>query len=81
MSVEAETLVPTMLDSESIAAEKGAPRPAPVVANERAAAVDILRGFALLGILAMNIVGFAWPEAAYDNPTRGGGFGGLDRVI
>jgi uncharacterized membrane protein YeiB len=26
----------------------------------------------------MNIVAFAWPEEAYDNPTRGGGFSGLD---
>jgi uncharacterized membrane protein YeiB len=81
MSVEAETLIPTMLDSEPIAAEEAAPRPEPVAANERVAAVDVLRGFALLGILAMNIVAFAWPEEAYDNPTRGGGVSGLDRVI
>ena len=45
MSVEAETLVPTMLDSEPIAADHGAPRPEPVAANERVAAVDVLRGF------------------------------------
>ena len=81
MSVEVETLVPTMLDSEPIAPLKAAPRPEPVAANERVEAVDVLRGFALLGILAMNIVAFAWPEAAYENPTRGGGFTGLDRVI
>ncbi len=81
MSVEGETLVPTMLDSELIPAETAAPRPEPVAANERVAAVDVLRGFALLGILAMNIVGFAWPMQAYGNPTLGGGFGGLDRVI
>jgi uncharacterized protein len=81
MSVDAETLVPTMLDSEPIVAEKPAPRPEPVAANERVTAVDVLRGFALLGILTMNIVAFAWPEAAYDNPTRGGGFSGLDRVV
>lgn len=81
MSVEGETLVPTMLDSEPIVDEPSAPRPEPVAANERVAAVDVLRGFALLGILAMNIVGFAWPDEAYGNPTRGGGFGGLDRVI
>jgi uncharacterized protein len=81
MSVETETLVPTMLDSELIAAEKAVSRPEPVAASERVAAVDVLRGFALLGILAMNIVAFSWPESAYDNPTRGGGFSGLDRGI
>ena len=81
MSVEAETLVPTLFDSDPITAEEAAPRPEPVTANERVAAVDVLRGFALLGILAMNIVAFAWPEEAYDNPTRGGGFNGLDRVV
>ena len=81
MSVDAETLAPTMLDSEPIAADKAVPKAEPVTASERVAAVDVLRGFALLGILAMNIVGFAWPGEAYDNPTRGGGFGGFDRFI
>jgi uncharacterized protein len=57
------------------------PRVEPVSATERFFAVDALRGFALLGILAMNIVGFAWPMAAYGNPFRGGGFEGLDRAI
>jgi len=81
MSVEAETLVPTMFDSEPIAEEIAAPGPEPVAANERVAAVDALRGLALLGILAMNIVAFAWPQAAYSNPTMGGGFSGTDRII
>ena len=81
MSQEAETLVPTMLDSEPIAVEKPVPRLQPVAANERVGAVDMLRGFALLGILAMNIVWFGWPPAAYENPTRGGGFEGTDRII
>ena len=43
--------------------------------------MDVLRGFALLGILAMNIVAFGWPMAAYGNPFRGGGFDGLDRGV
>jgi uncharacterized protein len=34
---------------------------APVVAKERIVWLDLLRGFALLGILLINIVGFAWP--------------------
>ncbi len=81
-------LEPTMLDTEpaaregSAAAVAGDAAPvAPVSEAERLFAVDALRGFALLGILAMNIVGFAWPWPAYDNPLRGGGFEGLDRVI
>ena len=53
----------------------------PVSASQRYFSVDVLRGFALLGILAMNIVGFGWPGAAYGNPLRGGGFDGLDRVV
>lgn len=50
----------------------------PVTGGERIAAVDTLRGFALLGILAMNIYAFAMPFAAYGNPLAGGGTGPLD---
>jgi uncharacterized protein len=57
------------------------PRVEPVAAAERCVAVDVLRGFALLGILAMNIVGFGWPEVAYGDPFRGGGFEGLNRGV
>ena len=53
----------------------------PVSAGERFFAVDVLRGFALLGILAMNIMAFGWPEAAYEDPFRGGGFEGADRGV
>ncbi len=66
-------------ESESDAREKT--RVEPVAARERFFAVDVLRGFALLGILAMNIVGFGWPMTAYVDPFRGGGFDGLDRGI
>jgi uncharacterized protein len=57
------------------------PRALPVAASERLFAVDALRGFALLGILAMNIVHFAWPGVVYGNPLRGGGFEGSDRAL
>jgi uncharacterized protein len=29
----------------------------------------------------MNIVGFAWPDPAYNNPLRGAGFQGTDRAV
>ncbi len=89
-------LEPTMLDTEPGSAEATTPEPdgvydaeldavkpsaEPVKAAERFFAVDALRGFALLGILAMNIVDFGWPGVAYSNPLRGGGFEGSDRVI
>ena len=57
------------------------PEALPVSSAERYFAVDVLRGFALLGILAMNIVSFGWPWPAYSNPMRGGGFSGIDRGI
>ena len=41
----------------------------PTEATERLLVLDLLRGFALLGILLMNIVHFSWPEGAYSNPT------------
>lgn len=40
---------------------------------KRIVAIDTLRGFALLGILLMNIMSFAMPAVAYYNPTVYGG--------
>ena len=88
-------LEPTMLDTEPLARPpvdmraldeplsetKPGPEALPVSSAERYFTVDVLRGFALLGILAMNIVSFGWPWPAYGDPTRGGGFQGLDRAI
>jgi uncharacterized protein len=48
----------------------------PVTAGDRIGAVDVLRGFALLGILLMNILAFALPQAAYFNPRVAGGYTG-----
>lgn len=66
---------------ETAAEDPTPPQAAPVAPRERFFAVDVLRGCALLGILAMNIVDFGWPGIAYQNPVAGGGFQGTDRVV
>jgi uncharacterized protein len=48
------------------------------VTGERIATLDIVRGVAIMGILAMNIVAFAMPDAAYLNPTAYGTKGPAD---
>lgn len=52
--------------------------PAPVEASERVEALDTVRGFALLGILLMNICSFGMPAAAESNPTVWGGAEGAN---
>src|SRR5688572_7366752 len=52
----------------------------PIAEVERIESLDLLRGFALLGILAMNIRSFATPFAAYMNPTLMFDFSGLNRL-
>lgn len=54
--------------------------PRPVAGKERLTSVDTLRGFAVLGILVMNIYAYGLPHMAYSNPTVIGGFTGLDRI-
>jgi uncharacterized protein len=44
----------------------------------RIVAVDALRGAAVLGILLMNVVSFAYPFVVYDIPTVAGGATGAD---
>ena len=55
--------------------------PAPVTAAERITAIDTVRGFALLGILLMNIVAMGMYGAAYDNPTVAGGATGANLAV
>jgi uncharacterized protein len=63
-------------------AEKGAPsQAAPVEATARLDSVDVLRGVALLGILAMNIALFGWPYKVYHTPTAAPGYGWGDLAI
>lgn len=40
--------------------------------------IDALRGIAVIGILAMNIISFAMPEIAYSNPKYFGGYDGIN---
>ncbi len=40
--------------------------------------MDIARGFAVMGIVLMNIIAFSMPEAAYINPAAWGGTGAAD---
>jgi uncharacterized protein len=54
---------------------------APVTAAERISALDTLRGFALLGILLMNIVVMGLYFGAYDNPTVAGGATGPNLAV
>src|SRR5262245_39748825 len=72
------TLAPsTPAKVEDIVAE-ATPTFAPVSAEERIASVDVMRGVAVLGILFMNIIGFAFHSAAYADPTIAGGATGIN---
>jgi uncharacterized protein len=65
-------------DSESTAL----PAPAgPVRESERIAAIDVLRGFAILGILVVNIQSFSMPDAVIFNPTAYGDLSGMNRWV
>ena len=54
--------------------------PAPVSARDRIETLDVLRGFALLGILAMNIRAMAAPFGAYTYPYAFFDFTGPSRA-
>lgn len=52
-----------------------------VPSSPRYLELDALRGFAVMGILLMNIVGFAMPEMAYVSPAVYGGTHLADTII
>ncbi|TVS14835.1 MAG: DUF418 domain-containing protein [Planctomycetaceae bacterium] len=53
-------------------------RAAPVSSAQRIEALDVLRGFAVLGILVVNIQAFALPSMAYMNPHAYGDLTGVN---
>ncbi len=55
--------------------------PSPTKKAQRITAIDTLRGFALLGILVMNIMSFSMPDAAYSNPNVYGGNDLLNHLV
>jgi len=63
------------------AAERGREFSGPVAETERIVPMDVLRGFALLGILVMNIQLFAMVEAAHNNPTAYGDLNGANFLV
>jgi uncharacterized protein len=53
----------------------------PTKTGDRIKSLDILRGFAILGILIMNIQSFSMPGAAYMNPTAYGDLEGINKWV
>ncbi len=53
----------------------------PVSASKRIISLDVLRGFAVLGILIMNIQSFSMIDAAYLNPTAYGDLTGINKWV
>ncbi len=51
----------------------------PVSTKDRILSLDVLRGFAILGILIMNIQSFSMIVAAYVNPTAYGDLNGINK--
>lgn len=53
--------------------------PQPIRADQRIISLDILRGFALLGILIMNVISYSMVSAHYLNPLAEGPLVGADK--
>ena len=64
----------------SVEGETDSPSPGPTAPADRIVSLDALRGFALLGILVINVWWFGMPMAASENPPVFGSFSGADYV-
>jgi uncharacterized protein len=53
----------------------------PTVQSDRIVSLDVLRGFAVLGILVMNIQDFSMIGSAYFNPNTYGDLSGLNHLV
>lgn len=53
----------------------------PGSSSPRIASLDVIRGFAVLGILVMNIQSFSMPSAAYLNPAAYGDLTGPNFIV
>lgn len=53
----------------------------PTTSSERIISLDILRGFAILGILIMNIQSMSMIGSAYLNPYSYGDFTGINKIV
>jgi len=69
------------LSTEAVRPDAPVAQAAPVTAKERVQSIDVMRGVALLGILAMNIQDFSMIGQAYMNPTAYGDLHGLNYAI
>jgi uncharacterized protein len=70
-----------MLQTQADSVVSHAVNAGPVLGAERNSAMDTLRGVAVLGILLMNILAFAYPFAASFDPRAGGGIDGVNLWI
>jgi phosphoglycolate phosphatase len=68
------------LTSEQVSGTGATPDQFRPAGDDRFEALDVLRGVAVLGILAMNIAMFAMPLGAYWNPTIHEPFEGANRI-
>jgi hypothetical protein len=64
----------------NISTTEASPSSMPIASGERILALDVMRGFALFGILLLNINGFGLQWGAYDNPAVMGGAEGINQT-